>query len=230
MSESEASATASATAKTAGAENGVLIIAGATSASGEAVARAATASGRRVLALSRNPAKLDALRGAVHDIETRPIDLADAQAVAALHDDLRAAGTRVAGIVHLVGGWRGSDDGIAGQSEEDWQFLETALTSLRHLSREFDRELAEGPRGRLIAVSSTAVGRPRASMASDVALKSARETWMLAVADGFAGTDAAASVIVVKSLGGNEAAFAELVVEILDAEAGVVNGQRIRLR
>lgn len=208
---------------------GVVVVAGATSTAGHAVVRALSGTGATVLALSRSDANLATLQSEVPAVRVRAVDVTDAAAVADLHDELRAEGASVESVVHLVGGWRGSDDGIVGQSDDDWTFLEASLRGLRVLSREFVGELAAAPQGRLVAVSSTVVRRPKANTATYAAVKAATEAWTLAAADGFTGTDAAAAVIVAMSLADRETALGELVIDILRSPARVVNGQLIRL-
>jgi NADP-dependent 3-hydroxy acid dehydrogenase YdfG len=108
-------------------------------------------------------------------------------------------------VIHLVGGWRGAQ-GIADQSDADWEFLERgAITTLRNVSRVFYDDLAASGTGRFAMVSSTAVASPTAATASYVAAKAAAETWTMAMAEGFSGTGAsgahaAAVVLVVNAL------------------------------
>ena len=237
-----------------------VVIAGATSASGLAAARALVSAGARVLAVGRDAAKLDALAGEVHRVsvqntpspeadapgvvDTRPggalhtevCDLDDEGAVTALAARVRERHGRVDGVLHLVGGWRGGG-GLAGQSDEDYRFLERSFTALRHVSRAFDAELRESDAGRFAIVSSTAVARPLAGGANYAAVKAASEAWARAVAHGFAkaardagAAPAAASVIFrVKALDGLQAALADAYVALFDADAAAVNDTVVEL-
>lgn len=206
-----------------------VVIAGATSASGLACARELAASGAEVIAVGRDAARLTALvddvRAATgHEVAAEVCDLTDESAVAALVARIHAAGGPVDGVVHLVGGWRGGG-GLAGQTDEDYRALETALTSLRHISRAVDDDLKASAAGRLAIVSSTSVERPLAGSANYVALKAAAEAWTRAVGQGYAkaSRDAgeeprAASVIFrVKSLDRLEDDLARAVVGLWDA-------------
>lgn len=206
-----------------------VVIAGATSASGLACARELAAAGAEVIAVGRDAARLAALVDDVRAATGRAIsaevcDLTDESAVADLVARVHATGGPVDGVVHLVGGWRGGG-GLAGQTEEDYRALETALTSLRHVSRAVDDDLKASAAGRLAIVSSTSVERPLAGSANYVALKAAAETWTRAVGQGYAkaARDAgeaprAASVIFrVKSLDGLEDDLARAVVGLWDA-------------
>src|SRR5687768_7572236 len=95
--------------------NGKLVLlAGATSASGLAAARVLAGDGARVVAVGRHRAKLAALADAVPDARLEVCDLADEAAVGALADRIHATDGRVDGVLHLVGGWRGGG-GLAGQ-------------------------------------------------------------------------------------------------------------------
>ncbi|MEV8273174.1 SDR family NAD(P)-dependent oxidoreductase [Microbacterium sp. NPDC077184] len=206
-----------------------VVIAGATSASGLACARELAAAGAEVIVVGRDAARLAALVDEVRaatgrDISAEVCDLADESAVADLVARIHAADGAVDGVVHLVGGWRGGG-GLAGQTEEDYRALETALTSLRHVSRAVDDDLKASAAGRLAIVSSTSVERPLAGSANYVALKAAAEAWTRAVGQGYAkaARDAgeeprAASVIFrVKSLDGLEDDLARAVVGLWDA-------------
>jgi len=145
----------------AGVAGRLVLIAGATSASGEAVARALTAAGATVLAVGTRPEALDALAEAVPGVDTRACDLADRDAVAELAMRIHLKFARIDGLVHLVGGWRGGG-GIAGQSDADWEFLDRGFRTLRNTTRVFYDDLAASPAGRLATVSSTAVDKPYA--------------------------------------------------------------------
>lgn len=208
-----------------------VLIAGATSASGEAVAAALVAAGATVVATGRDDHKLATLAERVPGIVTSRVDLGDEDAVAALRDELHASVGPIDGIVHLVGGWRGGG-GLAGQSDDDFRFLETSLTALRHVTRTFDDDIAASDAGRVVMISSTAVARPLAGGANYAALKAAAEAWMQAVAHGFAkrARDAgepltsSATVYRVKALDGLEGTFADAVVELWREDAAALNG------
>ncbi|ANF31821.1 alcohol dehydrogenase [Leifsonia xyli] len=213
-----------------GAAGRVVLIAGATSASGEAVARALVDAGARVLAVGTSQEKLDALAAAVPGVEVRACDLSDRDAVAELAMRIHLKFGDLDGLIHLVGGWRGGG-GIAGQSDEDWDFFDRAFRTLRNTTRVFYDDLVASPAGRLAVVSSTAVDKPLAGGANYAAAKAAGDAWTRAVAQGFAkqAPQSAATVFVVKSLDGLEARLGEEVVALWSADAEAVNGRRIPL-
>lgn len=149
---------------------------------------------------------------------------------------MHAADGPVDGVLHLVGGWRGGG-GLAGQTDDDFRFLERSFTALRHVSRAFDADLRTSRAGRLAVVSSTAVTRPLAGGANYAAVKAATETWARAVAQGFAkgARDAgealrAASVVFrVTTLAGLEDTLADAFVGLWDADAADINDTVIDL-
>ena len=205
-----------------------VLIAGATSASGQAVARALVEAGARVVVVGSDQGRLDALVAEVPGVVDERADLTDADDVLELAMRVHARVGDVDGIVHLVGGWRGGG-GILGQSDEDYRVLERSFTALRHVSRTFWTDLVDSPAGRIAIVSSTTVAAPAAGSANYTAVKAASESWMQALAQGFAKSpDAAAAAVTfrVRSLAGLEDALAEAVLAMwdADADAAALNG------
>lgn len=205
----------------------LVLVAGATSTSGEAVAHSLIAAGATVLAVGTRPEALDALAAAVPGVDTRVCDLADRDAVAELAMRIHLKFGAIDGLIHLVGGWRGGG-GIAGQSDEDWDFLERAFRTLRNTTRVFYDDLVASSAGRLAIVSSTAVEKPYAGGANYAAAKAAGDAWTRAVAQGFAkqAPHAAAVVFVVKSLDGLEEQLGASVAALWGADPSTINGTR----
>lgn len=160
-----------------------VVIAGATSASGRAAVRALRGAGAVAIAVGRDDAKLAGLRDL--GARTEVCDLTDEAEVGAFAAALRADGTPVDGILHLVGGWRGGG-GLPGQSDADYRALEAGLTAQRHVTRAFWGDLIASDAARVAIVSSTAVARPLAGGANYAAVKAAEEAWARAMAQGFA--------------------------------------------
>ena len=207
-----------------------VLLAGATSAAGTAVARALAEAGALVLAVGRSQERLDALAAAVPAADTRTCDLTNASEVAELAMRIHLKFGPIDGLVNLVGGWRGGG-GIAGQSDDDWAFLEGSLTALRLTSRVFYDDLAASEAGRLAIVSSTSVDTPTAGNASYAALKAAAETWTRAVGQGLAKADTAAAAVIfrVTSLAGLEERLATSVVDLWSQDASELNGRTVTL-
>ncbi|WP_253908664.1 SDR family NAD(P)-dependent oxidoreductase [Arthrobacter sp. H41] len=221
-----------------------VVVAGATSAAGVAVAHRLAVAGARVIGVGSDAGRLDAALGGVPGIELRVCDLTDAAAVRSLAAQLAEEyDGGVSALVHLVGGWRGGQ-GIATQTDEDLAFLSSSVFgTLFNTSRAFYDQLAAS-NGSLVAVSATAVEQPTASNASYAAVKAAVEAWLRAVADGFAkdGTSAASTALVVKALVDEKMRrtqperkfpgftpveqLADAVAALMSAPAEAVNGRR----
>jgi NADP-dependent 3-hydroxy acid dehydrogenase YdfG len=196
--------------RAASASNGAavlnVLITGGSGASGIAVAGGLNRAGHRVFTVGSDRAHIEAAAAKAGDGVTPLVcDLADLAAVRILRETVAGTAGRMDAVIHLVGGWRGAQ-GIADQSDADWEFLERgAITTLRNVSRVFYDDLAASGTGRFAMVSSTAVASPTAATASYVAAKAAAETWTMAMAEGFSGTGAsgahaAAVVLVVNAL------------------------------
>ncbi|MFC5791097.1 SDR family NAD(P)-dependent oxidoreductase [Agromyces tardus] len=205
--------------------NRTVLIAGATSASGRAVARALLDAGARVVAVGSDQERLDALEAELPELVGERADLTDGDDVLELAMRVHARVGDVDGVIHLVGGWRGGG-GLAGQTEEDYRVLERSFTALRYVSRAFYDDLVASPAGRIAIVSSTTVERPTAGGANYTAVKAASESWMRSVAQGFAksGSPAAAVTFRVQSLAGLEERLAASVVDLWRADAAELNG------
>jgi NAD(P)-dependent dehydrogenase (short-subunit alcohol dehydrogenase family) len=163
-----------------------VLVAGGSGPSGIAVARSLAQAGMTVYTVGSDSTRIAAAaETAGSGVIPLTCDLAVLPAVRELHDELTSRAGRIDGVIHLVGGWRGAR-GIADQSDEDWDFLETgSLTTLRNVTRVFYGDLVASDAGRFAMVSSTAVTAPAAAVASYVAAKAAAEAWTMAVADGF---------------------------------------------
>jgi NADP-dependent 3-hydroxy acid dehydrogenase YdfG len=206
--------------------NRTVLIAGATSASGRAVARALLDAGAHVVAVGSDEARLAALEAELPGVIGERADLTDGDDVLELAMRVHARIGDVDGVVHLVGGWRGGG-GIAGQTEEDYRVLERSFTALRNVSRAFWDDLVASPAGRIAIVSSTTVERPTAGGANYTAIKAASESWMRSLAQGFgkSGDTAAAVTFRVQSLAGLEDTLAAAVVGLWAADASELNGR-----
>ena len=234
--DSSAAASAAGSAVAPGVAGRTVLIAGATSAAGVAVATALRTAGARVIAVGSNAERLATFAAEVPDAITRVCDLSDFAAVNALASEIRDAAAAhghggIDGLIHLVGGWRGGG-GLAGQTDEDWDFMHrNVVTTLRNTTRAFNPDLLASPAGRLAIVSSVSVDKPAPGGANYAAAKAAAETWTRAVGQGFAkaAPDAAAVIFVVRGLEGLEAELATNVVGLWNADAASVNNTRVRL-
>lgn len=205
-----------------------IVLAGATSAAGLAVARALVAAGARVIATGRSAERLAPLADAGAEVE-----VADATSLTDMNRLAGALGP-IDAVVPLVGGWRGGG-GLAGQSDEDFAALLPALEAVRATSRAFDAQLQAPSDGRFAIVSSTAVARPLAGGANYAAVKAASEAWARAVAHGFAktardaGEPLSAASVVFRARALDPEALAAAVVGLWDAPADELNDRVIDL-
>jgi 3-oxoacyl-[acyl-carrier protein] reductase len=208
-----------------------VLIAGATSTAGVAVAAALAGAGARVLAVGTNADRLQRVLEVAPQASVYVADLVDYAAVTHLAATVHAEHGPIDGLIHLVGGWRGGG-GLDGQTDEDWHLLHTrVLTTLRNTTRAFNADLLASPAGRLAIVSSVAVDRPTPGGANYASVKAAAETWTRAVGHGFAtsGDTAAAAIFAVQSLDGLEADLAARVLALWDFPATDLNNSRLVL-
>lgn len=158
-----------------------IVLAGATSDAGRAIARTLVDAGAHVIATGRSLEGLAEMSADIAGVRTEMCDVTDATAVT----ELAARVGPVDGVIPLVGGWRGGG-GLAGQTDDDYRVLEPAFTAVRNTSRAFDEALRSSDAGRFAIVSSTAAARPLAGGANYAAVKAASEAWARAVAHGYA--------------------------------------------
>ena len=169
-----------------------ILIAGATSALGHATASALLEAGHHVIAVGSNADRL----GLVDASARFECDLTDFEAVRSLAEEVG----ELDGLVHLVGGWRGGG-GLAGQSDEDWAWLEQRVVgTLRNTTRALAPAIGRSEAGVIAIVSTTGLERPTAGNANYVALKAAAETWLAAVGHELRSTPARTVVKRVKAL------------------------------
>ncbi|GAA1928789.1 SDR family oxidoreductase [Streptomyces durmitorensis] len=158
---------------------------------------------------------------------------------------------RIDGLVHLVGGWRGSAT-FAETDLADWDLLEKLLIrTVQHTSLAFQDGLQRSDRGRYLLISAAGASKPTAGNAAYSASKAAAEAWTLALGDAFRkagaeqGLTSAAAILVVKALvhdamraerpNAKFAGFtdvkelAEAIAGVWERPAGEVNGNRLWL-
>ncbi|WP_394194613.1 SDR family NAD(P)-dependent oxidoreductase [Microbacterium foliorum] len=205
-----------------------ILLAGATSPSGLALARALVDAGARVVATGRSSERLHAL-----DALGAQVEVADATSLASM-TELASRLQAIDAVIPLVGGWRGGG-GLAGQTDDDLHALMPAFDAVRATSRAFDSLLRASDAGRFAIVSSTAVGRPLAGGANYAAVKAASEAWTHAVAQGFAkaARDAVeplrAASVVFRAKALDPDSLAPQVLALWDADAADLNDRIITL-
>ncbi|MER8089135.1 SDR family NAD(P)-dependent oxidoreductase [Streptomyces sp. NPDC058316] len=238
-------------------EGAVVAVAGAAGPAGRAALLRLAEAGATVVASDADATRLaeavDAARyahgGATVTGDT--VDLLDLGATRDWADRTEKEFGRIDGLVHLVGGWRGSS--TFGETDlADWNLLEKLLIrTVQHTSLAFQEGLQRSDRGRYVLISAAGASKPTAGNAAYAASKAAAEAWTLALADAFRkaggeeGPRTAAAILVVKALVHDamraerpHAKFAgftdvkdlaDAIVGVWDRPAPEVNGKRLWL-
>jgi NAD(P)-dependent dehydrogenase (short-subunit alcohol dehydrogenase family) len=180
----------------------VIAIAGVGGGLGPLVATRLSEAGAVVAGTDRHAETLEEV-GAGLDAERwdgRVVDLLDEEATRAWCAALVERFGRVDGLVHLVGGWRGGMP-LHEAPLSDWDLLHDLLIrTVQHTTRAFHDSLLASPAGRFALVSAKQAQAPSNGNAAYAAAKAAAEAWTLALADGFAGSDATANIVVVDAI------------------------------
>lgn len=172
-------------------EGAVIAVAGAAGPAGRATLLRLAEAGAIVVASDANAERLaeavDAARyahgGATVTGDT--VDLLDLAAARDWADKTEKEFGRIDGLVHLVGGWRGSST-FAETDLKDWDLLEKLLIrTVQSTSLAFQQGLQRSDRGRYVLISAAGASAPTAGNAAYSASKAAAEAWTLALADAF---------------------------------------------
>ena len=142
----------------------------------------------------------DQVSAAGGSAEAAAVNLTDLAAVTAFRDDLLAQHGRVDAVIHLVGGWAGSST-LDAETIQQWdQLLPGVMTTVQTTTVAFREPLAAAPHGRYCMVTSTSARTPKAGTAAYTSLKAAAETWVAALGDAFAGSNARSCILAVLAL------------------------------
>lgn len=172
-------------------DGAVIAVAGAGGPAGRAALLRLAEAGATVVGADNDPERLaeavDAARyahgGATVTGET--VDLLDLDSTRAWADRTEKEFGHVDGMVHLVGGWRGSKT-FTKTELGDWDLLEKLLVrTVQHTSLAFHEALQRSDRGRYVLISAAGASSPTAGNAAYSAAKAAAEAWTLAMADYF---------------------------------------------
>ncbi|MEU5591642.1 SDR family oxidoreductase [Streptomyces sp. NPDC020298] len=193
-------------------DGAVIAVAGAGGPAGRATLRRLAEAGATVVGADNDPQRLseavDAARyaGGGATVTGDTVDLLDLQSTRDWATHIEKDFGRVDGLVHLVGGWRGSET-FTKTSLDDWDFLELLLVkTVQHTSLAFHEALQRSERGRYLLISAEGASKPTAGNAAYASAKAAAEAWTLALADyfkkagGAEGPTSAAAILVVKAL------------------------------
>ena len=173
----------------------IVLVTGATGATGRAVSALLTARGDTVIAVGTDLDRLQAVDAA----ERLVADLTDRAATDALAADVASRHASLDGILHLVGGWK------PGWSDEVTDWLNARLVNtLLNVSEAFEGMLLAAPAGRLAIVSTSAVTHDGPPTSAYVAAKLAAESWVAQLNSRWAGSSAGAVTFVVRSIGDSD--------------------------
>lgn len=181
----------------------VVIVAGAGGAGAVLVQYLAKRDVRVVLLDSQADLAAGVVEPLLHDglpVTWQAIDLLDVEQIVALRNQLSTDYGRIDGIVHLVGGWRGSPT-LDVASVKNWITLAPPIVgTLAAITAVLGEKVRTSDRGRVVMVTSTATRNPTAGNIAYASAKAAAEAWMRGISDYFRDTDAAAVTVVVKAL------------------------------
>ena len=149
-----------------------VVVTGASSGIGEAVAARLVASGRHVLGVARSTATLEALRARLGPrFEPHPLDLADPAAIDAWLDRLTQTHTRLRGLIHCAGV---IVPGVLGSvAEADLERMMAVNFQGPYLLTNRLVPLLEAAGGDLIFINSSAALQPAAGRSAYTASKCA---------------------------------------------------------
>jgi NAD(P)-dependent dehydrogenase (short-subunit alcohol dehydrogenase family) len=193
-------------------EGSVIAVAGAAGPAGAAALLRLAGEGATVVAADADAERLtqavDAARAAHGGAKVTgdTVDLLDLEATREWAARTEKEFGHVHGLVHLVGGWRGSPS-FAETDLGDWDALHSLLIrTVQHTSLAFEGALTRSGNGRYLLISAAGASKPTAGNAAYSSAKAAAEAWTLALGDAFrkaggeAGPSAAAAILVVKAL------------------------------
>jgi NAD(P)-dependent dehydrogenase (short-subunit alcohol dehydrogenase family) len=182
--------------------NRVVAVAGAGGGLGPVVADRLAEAGASLALIDRDEDLLAAVAPDLPEtrVDRRPADLLDEAATRDWCGAILDRFGRVDALLHLVGGWRGGKP-LHEAPLEDWDLLHDLLVrTVQHTTRAFHGALTSSPHGRFVLVSAKQAQNPSNDNAAYAAAKAAAEAWTLALADGFADTDATANIVVVNAI------------------------------
>ncbi len=128
------------------------------------------------------------------------VNLTDLDSVRQFCADLVSRHGHVDGVIHLVGGWRGSKT-VDAEAIDQWtQLLPGIVGTVQTTTVAFLDALVAAPTGRYVMVTSTSVQTPKKTYPAYAAAKSAAEAWVKATGDAMADSDARAVIVAVNAL------------------------------
>lgn len=218
----------------------VVVITGATGATGQVAARAFATQGASLALLSHDSSKLDALASGLNlpssRLLTHAADLRNPEAIESAERFVTTRFGRADILLHLVGGWRGGRTLPETSTDDLETMLNQHVQTTFHLLRAFTPGMVGNGWGRVIVVSSPLAQTPSAKMSAYAAGKAAQEALMLTLAQEVKDSGVTANIIQVRSIDiegtGKGTSPDEIVAAMLylcSEQASKVNGARIPL-
>jgi NAD(P)-dependent dehydrogenase (short-subunit alcohol dehydrogenase family) len=220
--------------------NPIVVITGATGATGIAAAKAFAARGAFLALLSRDQLKLDALAAELNlppkRILTRAVDLNRADSVRAATAFVNTKFGRADVLLHLVGGWTGGMTLVETPKENLEMMVSQHLWTTFHVVQSFVPAMTQNGWGRVIVVSSPVAVQPSAGKGAFAIGKAAEEELLLTLAQETRDSGVTANIIQVRSIDVNGSGkgttpeeIVGLMLYLVSDEAAKVNGARIPL-
>lgn len=184
--------------------NPVVVITGATGATGGAAARAFAAQGASLALLSHDSAKLDALAASLNlpssRLLTHAADLRNPEEARAAERFVTTRFGRADILLHLVGGWTGGKTLPETSADDLETMLNQHVWTTFHLLQAFTPGMVENGWGRVVIVSSPLAVSPSAKMSAYAAGKAAEESLILTLAQEAKDSGVTANIIQVRSI------------------------------
>jgi NAD(P)-dependent dehydrogenase (short-subunit alcohol dehydrogenase family) len=218
----------------------VVVITGATGATGKAAARLFAARGDSLVLLSRDQSSLDALAAELSLPDSRclclPVDIGDEAALQSAAHAVEQKFGAAHILIHLVGGWTGGKTLVESDPADLGLMLRQHAVTTLNLFQSFVPLLEKAGWGRVIAVSTPVASHPVPKRAAYAAGKAAQEALFLSLASELKDTGITANLVIVNSIdvngSGKGASPAEIVAAmayLCSDEAARISGARIPL-
>ncbi len=182
----------------------VIVIAGATSPTGQAIARRFARESAFLALFSRDIEKLSRLSQAIGlpstHLLTAALDFRMAEAAKQAAAIVQATFGRCDVLINLVGGWLGEKTIEEFDSVDYASMLDQHFWTTLHLVRAFLPLLRLSRRGRVLIVSSPSASLPPAQSAPYAIAKAAQETLLLTLAQEIKGTSLTANILRVNTI------------------------------
>lgn len=183
---------------------GVIVIAGATSPSGQAIAHRFASNGALLALFSRDAEKLSHLSQTIglssKHLVTAALDFRQTEAASQAAAIVQAHFGRCDVLINLVGGWLGGKTIEEFEPADYAAMLDQHFWTTLHLVRAFLPLLHLSRRGRVLIISSPSASLPPAKSAPYAIAKAAQETLLLSLAQEIKGTSLTANILRVSTI------------------------------